>query len=390
VWFTCSKIFKMAFDLGRILALSLFFLAAISIEQTKSQENSTNTEVDSDYDQDVLFDVPENPHEKFNQSFYQKAQSHTASNWRKMTAGDVDDFSQYSSKLEAGIRKKMAEVLGLENDPNLSTDDMAKIFQEKSDKGEVTSAELSTLQTYTMAMQEAYVKRVIEVFNLKPEDLGTNPQYFCEVFEFCEFLTSTTSTTSTTTTTRTPTITTASTTTKTTSTIPLAGDEPLSSTSSSTTPKPTSVSETTAKTTEITVPTNSVKTTSKIPADRIEVLPVVNLTKVESDLEELESKVEASGDEDSEASGTEAPLEQIAGRRSDNLNPGVVFDGTDESEQEVEARIPKVKASTGSETDSEPETDGEPGWGSGSSRTNSDITSKALLCCLILTLSHLL
>merc|ERR1712166_746104 len=108
-------------------------------------------------------------------------------------------------------------------------------------------------------------------------------------------------------------------------------------------------------------------------------------------------KEEASGDENSdseaeaEALGTEAPLEQISGRRSDNLNPGIVFDGTDESEQEVvEARIPKVKASTGSEADSEPETDGEPGWGSGSSRTNSDITSKALLCCLILTLSHLL
>ena len=79
----------MAFDLGRVLALSLFFLAAISIEQTKSQENSTNTEVDTEYDQDVLFDVPENPHEKFDQSFYQRAQSYTASNWRKMTAGTV-------------------------------------------------------------------------------------------------------------------------------------------------------------------------------------------------------------------------------------------------------------------------------------------------------------
>ena len=41
-------------------------------------------------------------------------------------------------------------------------------------------------------MQEAYVKRVIEVFQLKPEDLGTTPQYFCEVFEFCEFLEGTT------------------------------------------------------------------------------------------------------------------------------------------------------------------------------------------------------
>ena len=41
-------------------------------------------------------------------------------------------------------------------------------------------------------MQEAYVKRVIKVFKLKPEDLATTPQYFCEVFECCEFLTGTT------------------------------------------------------------------------------------------------------------------------------------------------------------------------------------------------------
>ena len=42
----------------------------------------------------------------------------------------------------------MAEVLGIENDTNLSTDDMAKIFQEKSDKGEVTSTEVIFLHTY--------------------------------------------------------------------------------------------------------------------------------------------------------------------------------------------------------------------------------------------------
>ena len=69
----------MAVDLARVLALCLVFLAAISIEQTKSQDNFTNTE----------FNVQEIPNEKFNQSFYQKAQSYTASNWRKMTAGTV-------------------------------------------------------------------------------------------------------------------------------------------------------------------------------------------------------------------------------------------------------------------------------------------------------------
>jgi hypothetical protein len=92
--------------------------------------------------------------------------------------------------------------------------------------------------------------------------------------------------------------------------------------------------------------------------------------EVESDLKELESKVEASEDKDAEAkaSGPEVALEKIADRRSNNLHPGIVFHGTDASEQEVEPSVPKVKALTVSEIDSEPETDGEPGWGSGSSK----------------------
>ena len=185
----------MLVDVGRILEIYLLFLSAIFIGQTKSQEKSTNTE-------DLLFDNPDYPDEKFSQSFYQKAQSHVATNWWKMTAKEANDFSEYTSKLEDVIFMKMAEILGLQNNPNistLSTSDMANIFQENMDKGEVTSAELLTLQQYTLAMQEAYVKRVIEVFKLKPQDLGTTPKYFCEVFKFCEFVTSTTTTTTTTT-----------------------------------------------------------------------------------------------------------------------------------------------------------------------------------------------
>ena len=36
-------------------------------------------------------------------------------------------------------------------------------------------------------MEEVYVKGVIELFQLKPEDLDSTPEYFCEVFGFCEF-----------------------------------------------------------------------------------------------------------------------------------------------------------------------------------------------------------
>ena len=177
----------MLVDVGRILVLSLFLLFTILIGQTKSQEQSTITEDDNA--------IQKHTDQKFDQRFYQKAQSHVVSNWWKMTAKEANDFSKHTSKLEEIIFMKMADILGLQNNPNvstLSTDDMANIFQENMDKGEVTSAELLTLQMYTLAMQEAYVKRVIELFKLKPQDLGTTPQYFCEVFEFCEFLPGTT------------------------------------------------------------------------------------------------------------------------------------------------------------------------------------------------------
>ena len=85
---------------------------------------------------------------KFNQSFYQKAQSYAASNsFPYNELNWEEDFSQFSNKIDAGIRKKMGEILELENNSNLSTEDMAKILQEKSDKGEVTSTEVIFLHT---------------------------------------------------------------------------------------------------------------------------------------------------------------------------------------------------------------------------------------------------
>ena len=46
--------------------------------------------------------------------------------------------------------------------------------------------EVRTLKTYMKIMQEAYVKRVIEIFHLRPEDLDITPEYFCEI-GFCNW-----------------------------------------------------------------------------------------------------------------------------------------------------------------------------------------------------------
>ena len=68
------------------------------------------------------------------------------------------------------------------------------------------------MQTQSLAMQEAYVRKVIQIFRLKPEDLGSTQEYFCEVFQSCpEILTSPIPITSTTSTTMTSTTTTTTT-----------------------------------------------------------------------------------------------------------------------------------------------------------------------------------
>jgi len=67
-----------------------------------------------------------------------------------------------------------------------SVDEMIKKINEE--QGAITSVEALNFETYMEKMQEVYVKRVIEFFQLRPEDLDSTPEYFCEVFGFCEFL----------------------------------------------------------------------------------------------------------------------------------------------------------------------------------------------------------
>merc|ERR1712083_667378 len=132
-------------------------------------------------------------------------------------------FHNFRYIWKQGSVKKMAEFAG---NPTLSVEEMSTIIQDKIDNGELTTIEVSLLQAHTMATQEAYVERVIQIFDLRPEDLDTTPSVFCDVFEVCQFITTTTLSTSTTTVKITPKITTATSTTTTTTTTTQATTKP--------------------------------------------------------------------------------------------------------------------------------------------------------------------
>ena len=44
------------------------------------------------------------------------------------------------------------------------------------------------LEMFTLALHQNYVKKIIRLFNLKPEDFDTTPSKFCNVFDHCQFI----------------------------------------------------------------------------------------------------------------------------------------------------------------------------------------------------------
>ena len=72
VWLLIKN-FKMAVDLRRILILSMVVLAAMSIEQIKSQENTKNTEVDNDVLLDVMANLQNSQESRLRPSLPRKA-----------------------------------------------------------------------------------------------------------------------------------------------------------------------------------------------------------------------------------------------------------------------------------------------------------------------------
>ena len=104
----------------------------------------------------------------------------------------VDDFSQLSTQMERKIYKILIRTFGVKNYGQKCTICIMNLAQgiieenKSVDVSAFDNFEVRTLKTYMKIMQEAYVKRVIEVFHLRPEDLNITPEYFCEI-GFCNW-----------------------------------------------------------------------------------------------------------------------------------------------------------------------------------------------------------
>ena len=110
----------------------------------------------------------------------------------------VEDFSVYSTQMERKILKILVKTFGVKNFGQKSkcTICIMNLAQGiiKENKSVDVSAfvtekhnfEVRILKKYMKIMQKAYVKRVIEVWHLRPEDLKITPEYFCEI-GFCQW-----------------------------------------------------------------------------------------------------------------------------------------------------------------------------------------------------------
>merc|ERR1711962_150739 len=357
-----------AVTLERILPLLLnLFLASTSLGQNTSL---------SEFTVNPPIKINDVPHEKFDSRFYKNAQNYTEAHWREISVGEANDFSQFSTHLETRIRQKMAEFAG---DPTLSVEEMSTIIQKKINDGSLTSAEISVLRAHTMATQEAYVKRVIEIFNLEPADLDATPEIFCDVFGVCQSTTATTlSTTSESTT---PSLTTTTTTTTSITTT-------ITTTKEKTTTEEVKAESIPPTTTELKIEPvineSSTSTTKALPSSSLK--PVISEETMAKETVDVTEKIENTGANIEDSSGPRYP----SPRNDDDLIEIEDYLDTKTEKSVTPAVTPAVtpkKEEMLVTTKTEPEA-AESGWGSGASRT-SHFTFSILLCSLILILSNL-
>ena len=107
--------------------------------------------------------------------------------WKALISGQSNRKFHISSYFKKALN--YVDAHSDEKDVELYFDNLAIKEIVQNVNAEKATAEDLKYGTYMKKIQEAYVKRVIEVFQLKPEDLDTTPEYFCGVFGFCKFQT---------------------------------------------------------------------------------------------------------------------------------------------------------------------------------------------------------
>ena len=123
--------------------------------------------------------IPDRPHKDYDPQLYIKAQNLTSQMWRHLSNGKKQEFSEYARQLHSILRSKMVDILQVDGD--LTTEVLSGIFSTKVNSGEIKPEQVMSLQMFTLAMHQDYVRKTIQVFELTPEDFGSTPTYFCRV-----------------------------------------------------------------------------------------------------------------------------------------------------------------------------------------------------------------
>ena len=134
-----------------------------------------------------ILNISDKPHEGYEPIFYTKAQYFTSRLWSQLSSVQQEEFTEYAGQLHVILREKMINILKIE-DNGLTTHELSVLFSKDVNSGKLSPEEVMELQMFTLALHQNYVKKIIRLFNLKPEDFDTTPSKFCNVFDHCQFI----------------------------------------------------------------------------------------------------------------------------------------------------------------------------------------------------------
>ena len=120
----------------------------------------------------------EEPHDNFKEGWYTNATKIMTALYKEMTAAQTEEFGNFMANLKSLWQNTTSDVLGKRID-NFET------FGDEMKNSSYTDLQMDQLKRTLQGYQLAYVKMVINVFNLEPEDFGMTPDGFCQVLQIC-------------------------------------------------------------------------------------------------------------------------------------------------------------------------------------------------------------
>ena len=127
-------------------------------------------------------DVQKLPTPEFKREWYPMVQKWVTENYEKDTLERNRKLVKFTEELEETYLTKLKSLfIGTKYENEMSPEYFAKLLKE----GALDSNQMEQMHSFGLELQQIYVEKIIQLYDLQPSFFGLTQSEFCEIFGKC-------------------------------------------------------------------------------------------------------------------------------------------------------------------------------------------------------------